>query len=79
MPHIYCVLVREVHVSTMEIEAANPIEAIQKVKDGQGEEVICEYSHTLDPDTWSVDDEKGNEVVAQYPQKKSADALPRPK
>ena len=23
---------------------------------GDGEEIFCEYSHTLDPDTWTVEE-----------------------
>jgi len=40
--------VREVHVSTREVEAKNAEEAKRKVLDGAGEEVLCEYSHTMD-------------------------------
>lgn len=49
------VLIREVHVSTREIEADSPEEAIRLVEEGEGDEVMCEYSHTLDPDTWTVE------------------------
>ena len=66
MPKFH-VLVREVHVSTMEIEADNPEDAIKKIKDGEGEQAICEYSHTLDSETWSVDDAEGGEAREQYP------------
>lgn len=51
----FLVGVREVHVSTMEIEAESPEEAMRLVKDGAGREVMCEYSHTLDPDLWTVE------------------------
>lgn len=47
--------VREVHVSTMEVEAESPEAAVQMVKDGQGREIMCEYSHTLDSDLWTVE------------------------
>ena len=63
----YTVLVREVHISHMEVEADSPEEAIEKVKEGEGDEATCEYSHTLDDDTWSVDDADGNTVRDQYP------------
>lgn len=63
----YTVLVREVHVSHMVVEADSPEEAIKKIKDGDGDEATCEYSHTLDSETWSVDDAEGNEAREQYP------------
>lgn len=63
----YTVLVREVHVSHMVVEADSPKEAIKKIKDGDGDEALCEYSHTLDSETWSVDDAEGNETRKQYP------------
>lgn len=65
----YHVLVREVHVSTMKVEAEDGEAAIRAVAGGGGEELICEYSHTLDSDTWSVDDENGEEVLEQYREK----------
>lgn len=57
------VLVREVHVSIMEVEAETYEEAINNAS--SGEELICEYSHTLHTDTWSVEDEEGNCVRDQ--------------
>ena len=54
----FLVLVHEVHVSTMEVEAESVEEAIDNAS--SGEELICEYSHTLHTDTWSVEDEEGN-------------------
>lgn len=51
----------------MEIVADNPEQAIQRVKDGEGDEAVCEYSHTLDSETWSVEDARGNEAREQYP------------
>jgi hypothetical protein len=59
----YYVLIREVHVSTRLVEAASVEEAIHEA--GGAEEVMCEYSHTLDTDTWSVEDEDGNTVRDQ--------------
>ena len=61
---IFNVLVREVHVSTEEIEANSPEMAIVLVNEGKGEMLICEYSHTLGIDTWSVDLD-GQEVISQ--------------
>lgn len=54
----YLVGVREVHVSFREVTASSESEAVQKVKDMDDEEVYCEYSHTLDEDTWSVEESK---------------------
>ena len=55
MPKFH-VNVREVHVSTHEVEAESAEEAIRKVKDQDAEEVVCEYSHTLGEDTWTVEE-----------------------
>jgi PP-loop superfamily ATP-utilizing enzyme len=61
----YTVRVREVHVAYHEIEADNPETAMNKVQGGDGELVNTEYSHTLDSDTWDVEDEKGDIVGDQ--------------
>lgn len=58
----YTVEVREVHVSSMEVEADSPEDAREKFKDGEGEEILCEYSHTLDG--YTVKDEKGNILLS---------------
>jgi len=52
----YLVLRREVHVSHIPITADSKEQAIQKVADGEGEEIFLEYSHTLAVDTWTVED-----------------------
>ena len=44
----YIVKRAEVHHSYNEIDAESPEDAIQKVKDGDGDEVCLEYSRTLD-------------------------------
>ena len=59
----FLVLVHEVHVSTVEVEAESIDEAIDNAFSGN--EIICEYSHTLNTDTWSVEDEEGNVVRDQ--------------
>lgn len=59
----YTVLVREIHVSHMEIEAENPEEAIDKIANGEGQEVCLEYDDTMDSCHWTVDDEDGKEVL----------------
>ncbi len=51
----YLIGVREVHVSTMKVEAETEDDAIEMIRDAAGEEVMCEYSHTLDSSTWSVE------------------------
>lgn len=57
----YIVMVREVHVSHRRIgipeELASPEAAIREVARGDGDETYCEYSHTLDPDTWTVEED----------------------
>ncbi len=51
------VLVREVHVQTVTVRASNAEEAIQLVRDGDGEykDNSLEYSHTLPKDTWTTE------------------------
>ena len=61
MKHI--VQVREVHISHREVDAESASEAIDLVRRGDGDETFCEYSHTMDSETWSVEDEKGNVVL----------------
>lgn len=51
----YDVQVREVHVQHMIVEAGSPEEAVKKVRDGDGDQADIEYSHTLEPDTWTVE------------------------
>tara|TARA_R100000951_G_C2581314_1_gene162027 strand:- start:540 stop:743 length:204 start_codon:yes stop_codon:yes gene_type:complete len=62
----YTVLVREVHISHIAVEAESEAAALEQVNAfgsdaGEGE-IYCEYSHTLDTDTWTV--EKTNEGKA---------------
>lgn len=51
------VLVREVHVQPHIVDAESAAAAIKKVADGEGELVDNggEYSHSLDPETWTVE------------------------
>ena len=54
----FLVQVREVHVSTLEVEATSKEDALDQVRrDGTdaGEEINLEYSHTLDSDNWTVE------------------------
>ena len=52
----FYVMIREVHISTRLVEAANVEEALHDA--GGADEVCCEYSHTLDPDCWTVEEHK---------------------
>jgi len=52
----YNVLVREVHISHREIKAASKKEALERVCNDEGEETFLEYSHTMDTETWSVEE-----------------------
>lgn len=49
---------REVWIAPVEIEAESEEEALEKALDGDGDEVETnvypEYSHTLNPETWTV-------------------------
>ena len=57
----FIVSVREVHVQPYEVEAKDKEAAIKVVRDGGGDvEDAFEYSHTLDPEFWTV------EEVPQY-------------
>ena len=47
----YLVGIREVHVSHRIVKADSLEEAEHDA--GGGTEIFCEYSHTLDPDTWT--------------------------
>jgi len=52
----YIVEVREVWVQPVEVEASSEEEAKKKVQQGEGTalEDRFEFSHTLDPEYWSV-------------------------
>ena len=56
MSKTYIVGVREVHVSSMKITAESKEQAIDLIKEGDGEEVNLEYSHTLDSDLFTVEE-----------------------
>jgi hypothetical protein len=58
MKKTFYIGIREVHVSTRAVEAESEEEALALIVNGveDGEEVICEYSRTLDPDTWTVEE-----------------------
>lgn len=61
---LYRVEVREVHVQAYVVEANSKVEAKIKVEGGGGEidEAHFVYSHTLDPDTWTVEEEKNPDI-----------------
>lgn len=52
----WIVAVREVHIQPVRIFAKTAEEAVRKVAEGEGEQIEggFEYSHTLDPDAWTV-------------------------
>lgn len=52
----FIVDVREVHVQSVEVEAADSQDALERVKEGEGTYLdgALEYSHTLDSDTWKA-------------------------
>jgi hypothetical protein len=55
----YLVEIPEVHYSVREVEATNPIEALDAAGD-LGDEVAVEYSHTLDKEFWRVSKKEDN-------------------
>lgn len=53
----FIVLKREVQIVAVKIQAENREDAVSKVSEYQGgDEYSTEYSHTLDKETWSVED-----------------------
>jgi hypothetical protein len=53
----YRVGIQEVHVRTVEVEAESAREARGMAGNAPpGDEVDVEYSHTLDEDTWDVEE-----------------------
>lgn len=54
----YYIGIREVHVSTVTVEAESEEEALESAAAGEGEEVMLEYSHTMDRSHFTVE-EKG--------------------
>ena len=62
----FIVSVREVHVSHREVQAKTAEDAMDKVQDGDGEEVFMEYSHMLDSDTWTVEKKKAEPWVEKF-------------
>lgn len=57
----YIVQIREVHISHREVEAESAKEALEQA--GGGEETFLEYSHTLDPRLWTVQEKGSNELI----------------
>jgi hypothetical protein len=53
----YIVGVREVHIQSFLALAETPKEAVRLVADGEADilDGEFEYSHTLDPETWTVE------------------------
>ena len=55
---VYIIGIREIHVSTVSVEADSEEEALDLACDGAGEEIILEYSHTMDREHFSIEREK---------------------
>ena len=57
----FVVGVREVYVQPYRVVAETPEEAVRLVADGEGDilDADFEYSHTLNPDTWTVEEMRG--------------------
>ena len=51
----YYIGIREVHVSTVTVEADSEEEAMDLAADAAGEEVMLEYSHTMDRSHFTVE------------------------
>lgn len=52
----YYIGIREVHVSTVVIEAESEEEALDSAAAGEGDEVMLEYSHTMGRDHFTVEE-----------------------
>lgn len=52
----YIVKVHEVHIEEVRITANSMEEAKVKVNEDEGEGIVCNYSYTLDPDVWEVEE-----------------------
>lgn len=52
----YCVVIPEVHLAYLMVDAETEDEAIAKVAEGDGQEINLEYSHTFGDDEykWQV-------------------------
>lgn len=57
---MYIVGVKEVHISTRIVEAESPEEA-RAIAAGEGLEIACEYSYTLDPSEFTVEEDNDDE------------------
>jgi hypothetical protein len=53
---LYIVGVKEVHISTRLVEAETPEQAREEAA-SYGQEVSCEYSYTLDPSEFTVEED----------------------
>ena len=51
----YYIGIREVHVSTVTVEADSEEKALDIAAEGEGEEVMCEYAHTMDREYFTVE------------------------
>jgi len=47
----------EVHIQYIKVDAKNKKQAIELVKEGNGDYLDCEYSHVMASDKWIVNEE----------------------
>ncbi len=52
----YIVGIREVHVSSRKVLAENPEEAKEIAAENLDTEIMVEYSHTLNRNTWTTEE-----------------------
>jgi len=50
MKKSYRVQLNEIHISSWDVEADSESDAVNRVRDGEGEMIHCEYSYTPDND-----------------------------
>jgi hypothetical protein len=48
--------IREVHVRTVAVEAETVEEALEKANRMDEDEIMLEYSHCMDMDSWTVEE-----------------------
>ena len=59
----FIVELREVHVSSRLVQAESAEDALDRVLNGEGDEFLCEYSHTMDRDNHEVREATEQEVA----------------
>jgi hypothetical protein len=62
----FLVMVREVYISYLQVEAKDRNEAVANASRGEGKEIDLQYAYTKDETTWSVREKEGDENTYYY-------------